>query len=72
MKIGAKLIFGFTIIIALIMVSDILTYSNLKKIESEMGYLVERNMEVLQNAQQLQKLIVDAETGKRVFVITGK
>ena len=33
--------------------------------------LVEHDLQVLQNAQKLQKFVVDAETGQRGFIITG-
>ena len=71
MKLRIKIIIGFMSIIVLMGILGTLTYSNFIEINEQFDFLIQHDLEVLQNAQKLQKLIVDAETGQRGFVIVG-
>lgn len=71
MKIRHQLFLGFFILLPLIVVMGIVSYFNMSYVESHYEFLVEHDLQVLQNAQKLQKLVVDAETGLRGFVITS-
>ena len=71
MKIRTKILVGFFIIIALAIFLGITVFFNTVDVSKSFTFLVEHDLEVLQNAQKLQKLVVDAETGQRGFIITG-
>ena len=71
MKIRTKILGGFFIIIALTLLLGITVFSNTVEVSKNFTFLVEHDLKVLQNAQELQKLVVDAETGQRGFIITG-
>ena len=72
MNITTKLILGFIAVLGMTAASAVITYSNLSTVESDFGFLVNHDLEVLQNAQLLQKYVVDAEAGQRGFIITGQ
>jgi len=72
MNITTKLILGFVAVLGMTAASAVITYSNLNTLESDFGFLVNHDFEVLQNVQLLQKYVVDAETGQRGFIITGQ
>ena len=44
----------------------------MEQMAEQYNFLVDHDLHVLQNAEKLQKFIVDAETGQRGFVITGQ
>ena len=71
MKIKSKLFTAFSIIIGLTIILGIITIVSVNEINSHFEFLIKHDLNVLQNAQKLQKLVVDAETGERGFVITG-
>ena len=71
MKIKSKLFTAFSIIIGLTIILGIITVVSVNEINSHFEFLIKHDLNVLQNAQKLQKLVVDAETGQRGFVITG-
>jgi len=71
MKIKLKLFTGFSVIIILTIFLGIMAFTNSAQVGDHFEFLVEHDLNVLQNAQKLQKLVVDAETGLRGFVITG-
>ena len=71
MKIKSKLFAAFSTIVGVTVILGIMTVVSVDQINSQFKFLVEHDLNVLQNAQKLQKLVVDAETGQRGFVITG-
>ncbi len=71
MKIRTKILGGFFIITVLTIVFGTISFINTVEVDRNFTFLVEHDLEVLQNAQKLQKLVVDAETGQRGFIITG-
>ena len=71
MKIRTKILGGFLIIIVLTISLGAIIFINTVYVDTTFAFLVEHDLEVLQNAQKLQKFVVDAETGQRGFIITG-
>jgi len=71
MKIRTKILGGFLTITILVVFLGIAVFIYTVESSNSFTFLVEHDLEVLQNAQKLQKLVVDAETGQRGFVITG-
>jgi signal transduction histidine kinase len=71
MKIRTKLFLGFFIITISSIVIGSIVFVNTISVDEHFTFLIEHDLEVLQNAQKLQKLVVDAETGQRGFIITG-
>ncbi len=72
MKLRIKILVGFIAVIVLMGILGTVMYSNFAEINKQFEFLIEHDLEVLQNAQQLQKFIVDAETGQRGFIIVGE
>lgn len=72
MRIKTKLLFTFSFIALIFLVNAMVTLYNVRIMGSQFNYLVEHDLNVLQNAQKLHKLVVDAETGLRGYVITKK
>ncbi len=72
MNLKAKILFSFLTLIFLTVILGVTSYVNSKNVGEHFAYLIEHDLNVLQNAQKLQKIVVDAETGMRGFVITGK
>jgi len=70
-KIGYRLTIGFLIIIVLSVTLGTLSFFTLIILEEDFKSLIEHDLNVLQNAQKLQKLVVDSESGQRGFIITG-
>ena len=62
---------AFSAIVALTIILGIISYDNADRVGTDYAFLVEHDLNVLQNAQELRKLVVDAETGQRGFIITG-
>ena len=71
MNVLLKLIFGFLFMILLTTMLGILSFTNSSIVSDEFTFLIEHDLEILQNAQELHKLIIDAETGQRGFLIVG-
>jgi signal transduction histidine kinase len=71
MKIKSKLFGGFFIVISITVILGLIALSSLFEIGEHFEFLVEHDLNVIVNAQKLQKLVVDAETGQRGFIITG-
>ena len=71
MKIKSRLFLAFSSIVALTIILGIISYDNADRVGTDYAFLVEHDLNVLQNAQELRKLVVDAETGQRGFIITG-
>ena len=72
MKIRSKLFGGFIVTVSITLLLGITAFVNTSQMGSEFTFLVEHDLNVLQNAQNLQKFVVDAETGQRGFVIVGE
>lgn len=71
MKIRTKILGGFSVIIAFTLFLGVPVFYNTIDVSQNFTSLVEHDLQVLQNAQNLQKFVVDAETGQRGFIITG-
>jgi signal transduction histidine kinase len=52
------------------MILGVMSFLSLNDVEKHYEYLIVHDLGVLQNAQKLQKLVVDAETGQRGYIIT--
>ena len=71
-NIGAKIISGYTVMLTLIVVLGIVAMFNANIMNRQFEYVVVHDAQVIANAQELRKLVVDLETGQRGFVITQK
>jgi len=72
LKVGKKIITGYLAILVLMMGMVAMLVFSLNNLTKDFTFLVEHDLPVLANAHQLAKLLVDMETGKRGFLITGK
>ncbi len=72
LKVGSKIIFGFVVILILMIAMGTTLLLGLEYLKNDFIFLVEHDQPVLSNAHKLAKLIVDMETGERGFLITGK
>ncbi|MDM8532267.1 CHASE3 domain-containing protein [Anaerolineales bacterium HSG25] len=71
LKIGQKIILGYITLAVLQAIMIIVLLMNLYSLTNSFTFLVEHNQPVLLNAAQLEKLVIDMETGERGFLITG-
>jgi len=71
LKIGAKIALGYAVILTFMLVISAVVYVNVNQVNENFDWVVHTD-DVLRNAEQLKKLVVDMETGQRGFVITGK
>ncbi|MFC2109791.1 response regulator [Bacteroidota bacterium] len=69
--IKTRILRDFMIISAFLVVIGAINYLSLSSMESKFNFVVEHDAMVLQNARELEKLVVDMETGQRGFIITG-
>ena len=72
MKIRTKLTYGFSLITLILLIIGLFISYNITRMGDQFNFLVEHDLNVLQNGQELHKLVVDAETGQRGYIITRK
>lgn len=66
-----KIVFGFSIPLTIFILISIVVYFNLQILVTTTQW-VKHTQQVITDAHELEKLIVDMETGERGFLITGK
>jgi CHASE3 domain sensor protein len=71
LKTQHKILLGFSVPLLLMVVVGIVVYINITEMISTANW-VDHTQEVIADARELGKLIVDMETGERGFLITGK
>ena len=72
LKVGKKLAIGYiTVVVAVVIVAVVILIS-LGRLTGKFSFVVEHDLPVLENGIELEKLMVDLETGERGFLITGK
>ncbi len=71
MTIGRKMGFGFGVLLSLMATLSIVVLFHLSTLDHQFSFVV-RHDAINANARDLQKLVIDMETGQRGFVITGK
>ncbi|WP_100334077.1 methyl-accepting chemotaxis protein [Bacillus alkalisoli] len=69
--IKSKLIFSISILIISLITICLVTIFSFTKLKGELDYIIENDFQVISNAKDIQKLIVDIETGERGFLFTG-
>jgi signal transduction histidine kinase/CheY-like chemotaxis protein/CHASE3 domain sensor protein len=72
LKVSKKILSGYFVILCLMVSIATVLLFNLNNLTKSFTFLVEHDQPVLTNAYQLQKLVVDMETGERGFLITGQ
>lgn len=72
LKISSKLRMAFGTSVAILLVVIVLAHIGLEHMRSEVDAVINRDCQVIVNANQIMKLALDMETGQRGFVITGK
>jgi len=70
-SIGRKISAAFGLILVLFVVLGIVVLRNVANMSRQFEFVVEHDAPVIANARQLEKLIVDMETGQRGFIITS-
>lgn len=70
-NIQRRLIVTFSLIGVTVISAGSLIFYNVNLLSGQFRSLIEHDSQVLQNAQKLQKIVFDAETGQRGYVITG-
>lgn len=71
MKIGSKILSGYGVILALMMLVSIVVFISISSIV-DASHWVNHTYKVIRNAESLSAAMVDMETGQRGFLITGK
>jgi signal transduction histidine kinase/CheY-like chemotaxis protein/CHASE3 domain sensor protein len=71
-KVGQKIILSYFTVVCLMAIIITVIFFQINNLTNRFTLLVEHYQPILANAHQLQKLLVDMETGERGFLITGK
>jgi len=71
LKIRSKIIMGFIVITTLLLILGFLVLQSMTKVNEEFTFVIKHDASVIVNAQRLEKLMVDMETGQRGYIITG-
>ena len=71
LKIGMKLSLGFGIILVLMTISSVVVYTSINSLVDSSKW-VNHTYVVIRNAESVGAAMVDMETGKRGFLVTGK
>jgi methyl-accepting chemotaxis protein len=69
--IRGKVVIAFGILTILLIAIVLTSAANQKKLETEIDFLLNHNMKIVNKSQELSKSLVDIETGERGFIITG-
>ncbi len=69
--IRGKVVIAFGILSILLIAIVVTSGANQKKLETEIDFLLNHNMKIVNKSQELSKSLVDIETGERGFIITG-
>ena len=72
MTIQTKLAIGFGIVLSLSTLLGATVLLNMADVKSAFAFIIERDAPVMANARQLEKLVVDMETGYRGFCLAGR
>ncbi|MDM8558661.1 response regulator [Candidatus Parabeggiatoa sp. HSG14] len=72
LKVGQKIIASNIVTLILLVVIVVVLLSSLSTLTKSFIFLIEHDQPVLSNVYQLEKLVIDMETGQRGFLITGK
>ncbi len=67
-----KILISFLTITLLLISASLMVLLNTLSMDKQFDFVVLHDAPVIANAQKLQKLVVDMETGQRGFLITGK
>ena len=70
MKFKTKLVGGYAIILAMMVIVTIVVYSSVSSLIQTQGWVAHTH-EVLETSRSLSKSMVDMETGQRGFMLTG-
>jgi signal transduction histidine kinase/CHASE3 domain sensor protein len=71
-KVGKKIIISYFAVVCLMAIIITVIFFQINNLTNRFTLLVEYYQPILANAYQLQKLLVDMETGERGFLITGQ
>lgn len=71
-KIFYKIGLGYLLVLAVLAGSIALIQNSISQLQSELDFLVDHDMKVHDLTYQLEKTMVDMETGQRGYVITGQ
>src|SRR3954471_16328391 len=70
-NIHAKIIIGYLSILLCLVLSLLTVIKRMTDLQTEINYVSEHDMEIHDLANQIQKNVLDMETGMRGYVITG-
>lgn len=71
-NIHTKIIAGYLFILVCLVVSLLIVMNRMSAMQKEVDFVTQHDMEVHNLANQIQKNVLDIETGMRGYVITGK
>ncbi|WP_172195804.1 methyl-accepting chemotaxis protein [Saccharibacillus qingshengii] len=71
-NIGAKIGIGYLFVIVALAAAILIVRGQIDKLENEMNFIAGHDMDVHDRINQIEKDVVDMETGQRGFIITGE
>jgi len=69
--IGSKIMAGYVVVLAVLVLIAITLLVNIRSLVSQLNFVTDHDFAVLQLAADMEKLVIDMETGERGFLITG-
>ncbi|TXC90563.1 chemotaxis protein [Metabacillus litoralis] len=69
--IRGKLIISFGLLSIVLLLSATTSYTNINKLDKEIDYLIQHDLEINTSTQDLSRILLSMETSQRGFVITG-
>ncbi|MBM7603849.1 methyl-accepting chemotaxis protein [Metabacillus crassostreae] len=69
--IRGKLIISFGLLSIVLLISATTSYTNINKLDKEIDYLIQHDLEINTSTQDLSRILLSMETSQRGFVITG-
>lgn len=69
--IRGKIIMSFGLLTIVLLISAATSYTNMSKLENEIHFLIENDLEINQRTQDLSEILLKMETSQRGFIITG-
>jgi methyl-accepting chemotaxis protein len=72
LSVGNKILLGYGALLALMIITTVVLIIANKTATQKFAVLVERDLPILENSAQLEKMLLEMQTSFRGFVITGK
>lgn len=70
-SLSMKILIGYALLLLLLIAVAVILLTNLWRLAGDFSYVVEHDFQVIEHAKELEKLVIDLETGERGYLISG-